>query len=64
MENSVFGNWRTTAIGVVAGVLNYIVQLGPNLPSTGKEWGVVLLSAVLAALGITAKDASVGSKAP
>ena len=51
-------------IGIGAGVLNYLVQLGPNLPTSGKEWGAVLLSAVLAALGIVSKDAAIGSKAP
>ena len=62
--NAFFGNWRTTVLGVAAGVLNYLVGLGPNLPTTGKEWGMVLLSAVLVAWGVKTKDADVGSKAP
>ena len=62
--NSLLGNWRTSLIGFAAAVLNYLVALGPNLPHTGKEWGAVMLSAILAGLGIVAKDANVGSKAP
>ncbi|MGH9969427.1 MAG: hypothetical protein ACREBG_16730 [Pyrinomonadaceae bacterium] len=53
-----FANWRTSLIGIAAGILNYLVQLGPNLPTTGKAWGIVLLSAALAALGVGAKDAA------
>ena len=62
--NSLFGNWRSTVIGFAAGVLAYFANLGPNLPSNGKEWGLALFSAVLAALGVVSKDAAVGSKAP
>ena len=62
--NGLLGNWRTSLIGFAAGVLAYFANLGPNLPSNGKEWGVALFSAVLAALGVVAKDANVGSKAP
>ena len=57
------GSWKTTVIGVLAGILNYLANLGPNLPSDGKGWGVVMFSAVLTALGVAAKDANV-SNAP
>ena len=64
LMNSVLGNWRTSLIGFAAAMLNYLVALGPNLPHTGKEWGGVMLSAILATWGIAMKDANVGSKAP
>ena len=57
------GSWKTTVIGVLAGIVNYIAGLGANLPTDGKGWGVVLLSAILAALGIASKDSNV-SNAP
>ena len=56
-------SWKTSLIGVLAGIINYVAALGPNLPTTGKDWGTVLLSAVLAALGFASKDANV-SNAP
>lgn len=55
------GSWKTTVIGILGGVVNYLVSLGPNLPTDGKGWGVVMLSAFLAALGLSAKDANVSN---
>lgn len=55
------GSWKTTVIGVLGGVVNYLVSLGPNLPTDGKGWGVVMVSAFLAALGIASKDANVSN---
>lgn len=55
------GSWKTTAIGLLAGVINYLAGLGPNLPTDGKGWGTVLLSAVLVALGAASKDANVSN---
>lgn len=57
------GSWKTTVIGILAGVVNYIAALGPNLPTDGKGWGAVFVSALLAALGMAAKDGNV-SNAP
>ena len=34
------------------------------VPPEGREWGVTLFSALVAALGAAAKSATVGSKAP
>jgi hypothetical protein len=48
-------------IGILGGVMNYLVNLGPNLPADAKGWGVVMVSAFLAALGIGAKDANVSN---
>lgn len=62
--NALLGNWKTSAIGFAAALLAYFANLGPNLPTSGKEWGAALFAAVIAALGFAAKDASVGSKAP
>ena len=62
--NALFGNWQTSVIGFTAGVLAYLHNLGPNLPTNGREWGMTLFSAVLVALGVFSKDAAVGSKAP
>jgi len=55
------GNWQTTLIGFVGAVVLYFVNLGPNLPHSGTAWGHAPLSAVLAGLGIVAKDAQTGS---
>lgn len=55
------GSWKTTAIGILGGVVNYLVSLGPNLPTDGKGWGVVMVSAFLAALGLASKDANVSN---
>ena len=61
--NALFGNWQTSVIGFVAGIFAYFVQLGPNLPTTGKDWLAALMAASLAALGVFAKDSKTGSKA-
>lgn len=55
------GSWKTTVIGFVAAVVNYLVSLGPNLPTDGAGWGTVMLSAVLFALGLSSKDANVSN---
>lgn len=55
------GSWKTTAIGILGGIVNYLVSLGPNLPEDGKGWGVVMLSAFLAALGLASKDSNVSN---
>jgi len=57
-----FGNWRTTVIGFVAAIFTYFAALGPNLPTTKADWLKTLGAAVLAALGVAAKDANTGSK--
>jgi len=55
------GSWKTSVIGIVGGMVNYFVALGPNLPADGKGWGVALVSAFLAALGLASKDANVSN---
>ena len=36
------GSWKTSLIGILGGIMNYFVALGPNLPTDGKSWGVAL----------------------
>lgn len=55
------GSWKTSLIGLLGGVMTYLVQLGPNLPTDGKGWGVVLVSAFLTALGLASKDSNVSN---
>ncbi len=55
------GSWKTSLIGIIGAMANYLVNLGPNLPTDGKGWGVVMLSAFLAALGLASKDSNVSN---
>jgi len=55
------GSWKTSLIGIIGGMATYLVNLGPNLPEDGKGWGVVIVSAFLAALGLASKDANVSN---
>ena len=57
------GSWKTSVIGILGGMVNYFVALGPNLPADGKGWGVALVSAFLAAMGLAAKDSNVSNSA-
>lgn len=55
-------NYRTTIVGVLLAVLTYVSSVGTELPDTGGEWLQFFVSMSLAALGVLAKDANVGSK--
>lgn len=61
MLSRMFGNWWTTLLGFVAGVVQYLATAGPTPPTTRAEWTSLLFSAVLFALGLSAKDAATGS---
>ena len=61
MGNLLGANWKSTVIGFVAAVVNYLATLGPNLPVTPQDWGHVLMSAILAALGSVVKDFNVSN---
>jgi hypothetical protein len=61
LVNLLGASWKTTVLGFVAGILTYLAQLGPNLPTTAKDWGTVLLSAAMAAFGLVAKDKNVSN---
>ena len=63
MNNLLLGNWQTTAIGFLLALVNYFVAAGMQFPSNRQEWGAALVSALLAGLGVAAKDGNVGSKA-
>jgi len=51
MFNAIFVNWHTTIIGVLAGAL--------QLHQGGMTWGNAFQAALLAALGLVAKDRQV-----
>jgi hypothetical protein len=62
MGTMIRNRW-TTIMGVLAGVMSYLVTVGPDrLPTSRQEWGYFLVSALLAGLGISAKDATTGSR--
>lgn len=44
----------TTALGFLAGAINYLVNIGVQLPTNKQEWGSLVLSAILAGLGYKA----------
>lgn len=60
--SAMFGNMWTTVIGIALGMVTYISQSGPVMPTTKADWMHLLVGALLAGLGITAKDAVTGSK--
>ena len=60
--SSMFANVWTTALGVLAGMIAYLINVGPALPTTSKDWGSLLFAALLAGIGVVAKDATTGSK--
>lgn len=55
------GNWWTTVLGFLAGVVTYLQAAGPKLPETKQDWAALILGALLAGLGLVAKDARTGS---
>jgi hypothetical protein len=57
-----FGNYKTTLGGFALGVLYYLSQLGPTLPKDNAGWLHLVVAAVMAGVGLAAKDATTGSK--
>ena len=55
------GNGWTTALGFAAGVIYYLQSAGATMPQTRGDWINLLLGAIMAGLGLTAKDATTGS---
>ena len=55
-------NYQTSVAGVGLGTLNYMGNVGFELPHNQQTWISFLISLALAILGILAKDATVGSK--
>src|ERR1041384_4339130 len=59
------GNHALTALGAVAGILNYmlvVLQNGTPIPQNARDWIMLALSGAIAALGGLAKPSSVGSQ--
>ena len=54
-----FGNWQTTALGFGIALL---MQLQLGIPTDKAGWIGTLQHALVAALGLAAKDAGTGSK--
>jgi hypothetical protein len=62
MLSAMLKNGWTTTIGILLGALTYLSQSGVAMPSTKKDWANLMLAALMAGLGIAAKDATTGSK--
>ena len=62
MLATMFGNSWTTLIGVLLGILTYLQGVGLDVPRTKGQWVQVAFAALMAGLGIVAKDATTGSK--
>ena len=60
--NTALRNWWTTGIGVTLGVVTYLSQAGATLPRTKAEWSALVLGALMAGLGVAAKDAGSDTK--
>ncbi len=55
-------NWRSTILGILAGVSTYLYQLGPNWPTGLQGWGAVAISLIMIAWGVVQKDGATGSQ--
>lgn len=62
MFTTMVANSWTTVIGVCLGVVSYVAQSGATMPTSRKDWLNLLVGALLAGLGVVAKDATTGSK--
>lgn len=60
--STMLANCWTTGIGFLLAVLTYAQGVGPNLPRTRAEWISFVIAALLAGLGVVAKDATTGSR--
>jgi len=64
MLNGLFGNWRTTVLGIATGILTYLLAAGTHFPANKTEWGAFAAGLLQAAWGAVQKDSATGSKAP
>ena len=55
-------NKWTTIIGILLGVSTYLSTSGATMPTTKQDWIALGVGILMAALGVAAKDAVVGSK--
>lgn len=56
------GNIWTTLFGVLAGMADYLTQVGVKIPETQEEFYRLIFDAFLVGIGVMAKDATTGSK--
>ena len=55
--DAIFGtNWKTSMMGLLAGVTLYFNQVGIAFPTTAQEWGTAIVSALIFAWGRMQKD--------
>lgn len=50
-------SWKSSVLGLIAGVALYFNQVGVTFPNTAAEWGTALVSAFLFAWSRISKDA-------
>ena len=55
-------NYWTTITGFLGGVAYYLANTGATAPATKQDWMNLIVGALLAGLGLTAKSATTGSK--
>ena len=55
-------NYWTTTFGILGAIANQAAGPGFKIPTTGTEWAQTILSFVIIAFGVVAKDASTGSR--
>ena len=56
--DTIFGtSWKSSVLGLIAGVALYFNQVGVTFPQTAAEWGTALVSAFLFAWARIGKDA-------
>ena len=54
----IFGtSWKTTVLGLIAGIALYFQQVGVTFPTTMAEWGSAIISALVYAWARVTKDA-------
>ena len=60
---AMIANSWTTIIGILLGIITYLAQ-SPVVPQTKADYWHLAQGALLAALGVVAKDATTGSRPP
>ena len=56
--DTIFGtSWKSSVLGLIAGIALYFNQVGITFPQTASEWGTALVSAFLFAWARIGKDA-------
>ena len=56
--DKIFGtSWKSSVLGLFAGIALYFQQVGVTWPTTAGEWGTAIVSAVIFAWSRVTKDA-------